>query len=65
MNFITKQKQTPRQKVHLWLSRGRVRERERLGVWDGHVHTAIFKINNQKRPTVYSTGNSTKYSVIT
>ena len=52
MNFITKQKQTPRQKVHLWLSRGRVRERERLGVWDGHVHTATFKIDYQQESTV-------------
>ena len=24
----------------------------RLGVWDGHVHTAIFKIDNQQGPTV-------------
>ena len=52
MNFVTKQKQTPRQKMNLWLSRGRVRGRKRLGVWDGHVHTAILKIINQKRPTV-------------
>ena len=22
-----------------------------LGVWDGHVHTAIFKIDNQRGPT--------------
>ena len=25
---------------------------EMLKVWDGHVHTAIFKMNNQQRPTV-------------
>ena len=36
-----------------------------VGVWDGHVHTAIFKIDNQQGPTVYSTGNSAQYSVIT
>ena len=23
-----------------------------LGVWDGHVHTAVFKMDNQQRPTV-------------
>ena len=28
------------------------------GVWDGQVHTAIFKVDNQQGPTVYSTGNS-------
>ena len=22
------------------------------GVWDGHVHTAVFKMDNQQRPTV-------------
>ena len=22
------------------------------GVWDGHAHTAIFKIDNQQGPTV-------------
>ena len=24
----------------------------RGGVWDGHVHTAIFKMDNQQGPTV-------------
>ena len=28
------------------------------GVWDGQVHTAIFKVDNQQGPTVYSAGNS-------
>ena len=22
------------------------------GVWDGHVHTAVFKTDNQQEPTV-------------
>ena len=26
--------------------------KSRLGVWDWHVHTAIFKIDNQQGPTV-------------
>ena len=30
---------------------------ERQGVQDGHVHTAIFKMDKQKGPT-YSTENS-------
>ena len=25
------------------------------GVWDGHVHTAVFKMDNQQRPTVQLT----------
>ena len=27
--------------------------RDGLGVWVGHVHTAILKIDNQQEPTVY------------
>ena len=38
--------------------------RDRLRVWDWHVHIAIFKIDNQKKTQLYSTG-SAKYSVIT
>ena len=34
--------------------------KDRLGVWDWQVHTAIFKIDNQQGPT----GNSAQYSVI-
>ena len=39
------------------------------GWWDWktriNIHTAIYKIDNQQGPTVYSTGNSTQYSVMT
>ena len=24
------------------------------GVWDGHVHTAILKVDSQEGPTVYT-----------
>ena len=27
--------------------------RDRLRVWDWHVHTAIFKVDNQQGPTVH------------
>ena len=36
------------QKMNLWLP-GR---RDSQGLWDGHVHTAIFKMDNQQRPIV-------------
>ena len=26
-------------------------ERNSQGVWDGHVHTAVFKMANQQGPT--------------
>ena len=38
--------------------------RDRLRVWDWHVHTAIFKIDNQQGPTD-NTKNSAQYFVIT
>ena len=34
----------------LWLLRGRMKGRNSLGVWNGHVHTAVFKTDNQQRP---------------
>ena len=32
--------------------KGWVGASDRLGVWDGHVHTVVFKIDNQQGPTV-------------
>ena len=26
--------------------------RDSQGLWEGHVHTAVFKMDNQQRPTV-------------
>ena len=34
--------------MNLWLPGGQGREKDRLGIWNWHVHTAIFKIDNQK-----------------
>ena len=51
-----KQKQTHRlreQTCGCWGKGKRGRE----GVWDGHVHTATFKMDDQQGPTV-NTGNS-------
>ena len=48
IDLLTKQKDSQTQKTNLWLP-GR---RESQGVWDGHVRTAIFKMNNQQGPTV-------------
>ena len=28
------------------------RGKDSYGVWDGHVHTAVFKMDNQQGPTV-------------
>ena len=48
-NKLTKQKmiqQTWRTNL-VWLLRGR----DSQGVWDGHVHSAVFKMDNQQGPT--------------
>ena len=34
--------------------------KDSLGVWDGHVHTAIFKIDNQQGPDVKNNNNNNK-----
>ena len=40
-------------KMNLWLpAGGRMRERDSLGVWDGSVHTAIFKMDKQQVSTI-------------
>ena len=44
MNLLTKQKETHRQRMNLWLLGGR----DSLGVWDRHVYTVRFKMNNQQ-----------------
>ena len=38
--------------------------KDKLGVWDGHIHTTIDIIDNQK-DLMYRTGNSAQYSVTT
>ena len=42
------------QRMNLWLPGGKgwVGASDRLEVWDGHVHTVVFKIDNQQGPTV-------------
>ena len=50
MNVYAKQKQTHRhRKQTCGYQRGKVRGRDKLGVWDGHIQT---KIDNQQGPTV-------------
>ena len=47
MNLFTKQKQTHRlQKQIYGYQREKVEGRDKLGVWDQHIHTTIYKIDN-------------------
>ena len=53
MNLFTGQKQTHRLKrTNLWLSAGTIEGGDSQGVWNGHVHAAIFKMDNQQEPTI-------------
>ena len=52
MNLYTKQKQTHRlRKQTSGNQRGKV-GRDKLGVWDSHINTTIYKIDNQPGTTV-------------
>ena len=52
MNLFTKQNKTHREWIYGWLPAGERGRRNRLGIWEWYVQTAIFKIDNQQRPTV-------------
>ena len=53
-NELTKQKQIHRIRKRTYgYQRGKVTERDKLGVWDWHIHTTIIKIDNQQGPLVY------------
>ena len=51
--LFTKWNKTHRLKERTCLPGGR----DRKGVWNEHIHTAIFKMNNHK-DLLYGTGNS-------
>ena len=58
MDLSTKQKQTHRLRERTMVAGevgwgGMVEGRDSWGVWDGHVHTAVCKINSQQGPTVF------------
>ena len=38
--------------MNLHFPEGKGRERDSQGVWDVHVHTAVFKLDNQQGSTV-------------
>ena len=54
MNLLTKQKETHKLKeptYGCWVV-GVQRGKGSKGIWEGHVNTAIFKMDNQQRPTI-------------
>ena len=50
MNLLTQQKDSQTQQMNFRLLGGR----DSQGLWEGHVHTAIFKMDNQQGPIVYT-----------
>ena len=51
MNLLTKQKETDLENK-LMIAGGKNRGRDSQGNWDGHVHTTLFKMDNQQGTTV-------------
>ena len=67
LNLFTEQKQTytlRKQTSGYPSGKTEVRGRDKLSIWDQHIHTTMHKLDNQK-DLLYSTGNSTQYLVIT
>ena len=53
MNLFIKQKQIHRLRKQTYgYQRGNVMGRDKLVVWDEHIHTTIYKTDNQQRCTV-------------
>ena len=46
MNLFTKQKQSHRSKNKVMVTGGKGEGRDKLGDWDGHIQTTIYKIDN-------------------
>ena len=46
----------------LMVTKGKGEVREKLGGWDWHIHTTIYKTDIEE--LLYSTGNSTQNSVM-
>ena len=66
MNLFTKQKQTHRHRKYLWTPKGKGRRGigDVLGVWAEQIHTAIYKIEENK-DLLCSTGNYIQHPIIT
>ena len=53
MNLFTKEKQTHRNRKQTYgYQKGNVVGKDKLGVWDSHIHTSINQVDNQQGPTV-------------
>ena len=39
-------------KTNLWLKKGKVKGRDRLGAWNRHKHTIVYGMDGQQGPAV-------------
>ena len=65
MNLFTKQKQTQRhgKQTYGYPKQEKGWKRDKLGVWDQQIHTAVYKTDKQQSPT-YNSWNYIQYPVI-
>ena len=52
MSLFTKQKNTHRHRKQTYGYQRGNRGGDKLGVWDEHLYTSMYKINKQQAPTV-------------
>ena len=36
------------QKTNLWIPKGKGEESDKLGIWEQHIHTAVYNIDKQQ-----------------
>ena len=64
MNLFTKQKSSHRCREETYGSQGGKEGADKLGDWQWHMHTIIYKTDTNK-DLLYGTGSSTQHSVMT
>ena len=64
MNLSAEQKLTQTEKLKVTKGDGWRVGRDELGIWDQHMHTELYMEQLARGDMLYSTENSTLYSVI-
>ena len=52
INLLTKQKQTHRHGKQIYRYQSGKGRRDKVGIWDEHIHSTEYKIGKQQGPTV-------------
>ena len=47
MNLFTKEKQNHRHRKQTWILKDKGEGSDKLGIWEQHIHTAVYNIDKQ------------------